>query len=500
MDTKIIDDLYDIYKSNTYITFIEKYCKAAIYKPESKGGGRVLIENLNEYINSTVSRISNMYSSKNEDKIHNTQIHDISVVFDKIAYITEMYIDYINNSENSNYNTDEEEKYDNYSYNHSIDEDEFNILPQDLFKFNLYTVNNAYKKYKNEINNLVTPEVFEKVINLIKFVREKRSLQKIYPNTDLSTLNIEEILNSLYDYHKNKNELFDITVEYDIYDKMNMSFANYYDVIKLNCNEINDIDFKNYRAKLISNKGINTDIDKLTFMRNLLEYYRTGIFVDPDASLNFFIDEYEYLNIVDKFKKIYNRNFDNREFVNHQGNFIFDINKSVLTPKCVKATKKVLNGKSLAMGVLLGAEFESNLQLHLLHIFIKDITNPNSTYEIQFNALPSGNIENRVQLIRFDNWEEKQTHKNIGQKLDTTSHIHIYNHLDLLRGAKNGAYDIAYNISDESIDFDRALKIFIDLIISNDSNFAKELTTNLLKTINKLKAQKSTESSSENQS
>ena len=94
--------------------------------------------------------------------------------------------------------------------------------------------------------------------------------------------------------------------------------------------------------------------------------------------------------------------------------------------------------------------------------------------------MPKGSIDNRIQLVRFDNWAKEQTHKNIGKKLSTTTHIHLYNHFDLIRGKTNGSYDIAFNFSEESTDFEKALKVFLEFI-SGDDDIFKELTDKILK-------------------
>ena len=111
---------------------------------------------------------------------------------------------------------------------------------------------------------------------------------------------------------------------------------------------------------------------------------------------------------------------------------------------------------------------------------IADVTNSKSTYELQLNILPQGSIENRVQLVRFDNWAEEQTHKNLGNKLNTTTHIHLYNHLDLLRGKKNGAFDIVFNLTEDSTDFETALNVFVKFILQ-DEELQKKLIKKVLK-------------------
>ena len=73
--------------------------------------------------------------------------------------------------------------------------------------------------------------------------------------------------------------------------------------------------------------------------------------------------------------------------------------------------------------------------------------------------------------------------KNIGNKLKTTTHIHLYNHFDLLRGKKNGGYDIAFNLEEDSTDFDVALKVFLKFVSSDE-----ELYKELLKRISRVKS------------
>jgi len=122
----------------------------------------------------------------------------------------------------------------------------------------------------------------------------------------------------------------------------------------------------------------------------------------------------------------------------------------------------------------------------LIHVNISDVTNDKSTYEIQLNILPEGELQHRIQLVRFDNWKDPQYHKNLGNKLQTTTHIHLYNPLDLLRGKKNGAFDIAFNISDKSTDFESALDTFVAMI-SNDEKLQSTINSIMMKSFNEAK-------------
>ena len=114
--------------------------------------------------------------------------------------------------------------------------------------------------------------------------------------------------------------------------------------------------------------------------------------------------------------------------------------------------------------------------------------------EIQLNALPEGDIEKRIQLIRLDNWKDKQTHKNLGHKLNTKSHIHLYNHFDIIRGKVNGGYDIAYNIEESGVDFNKGLEEFLK-IVCDDKDFAINELYNKIMTIKNQAIKKVSETS-----
>ena len=145
----------------------------------------------------------------------------------------------------------------------------------------------------------------------------------------------------------------------------------------------------------------------------------------------------------------------------------------MLFPDRFEKIKAVKKGKELSIGCLLSSRItigkaDYDETFYLMHIHIDDVTNNKSNYELQLNVLPMGSFDNRVQLVRFDNWAEEGSHKNLGNKLKTTTHIHLYNHLDLIRGKKNGGYDIAFNLEEDSTDFNVALKVFLEFVCSDE--------------------------------
>ena len=97
---------------------------------------------------------------------------------------------------------------------------------------------------------------------------------------------------------------------------------------------------------------------------------------------------------------------------------------------------------------------------------------------MQINLIPHGNLQQRLQIMRLDNWEAKQMHKNISKTLTTKTHVHLYNEFDLLRGNTNGGFDIAYNLEGEGVDFETALKQFLKIL-----DFDKSISKKVLKTI-----------------
>ncbi|MBR4998996.1 MAG: hypothetical protein IKY10_03865, partial [Clostridia bacterium] len=146
----------------------------------------------------------------------------------------------------------------------------------------------------------------------------------------------------------------------------------------------------------------------------------------------------------------------------------------------VQIAKKASIGNRMIMGYIIEANDSYGTAFkYLIHINIADVNNPCSNYEIQLNVLPHGRISNRLQLMRLDNWESEQPHKNIAKKIATTTHIHLYNEFDLLRGKINGNYDIAYNLEGKSTNFETSLKTFLEILDFDDVTQRKMLNTTI---------------------
>lgn len=506
MESQIIDRLYDTYKNCNFLN-AESILKSAFLMPDASGGGEVLIEHVKNYINANIGNLPNYFSSKETLDNENDLVRNIIYSMKDIALVVDEYkskrmMSELNAEEMFNdletFEMEYQQLYGNLYINESesygiyaSDDNDFKYItytsPQELFFMRRDVIQSAYDKYATQISG-VTPENLEKLLNFFDYVKSNDLINKIYKNNDISQMSIENVIPTIVYADENIAKNIDLgPVEFTTRDVVgDYELFDYIQSIRNSCEDTKDIDFKQYRARLISlKKGINVDLDKLIFARNYLEFIRTGIIPNPNGMMYFDIDQFEKLNLIDDFNRLYRNGFDNKEFAEHQANFIFDIDNSVLRPDRCEKYKSVKNDKSLAIGLLLSSRIDESSEdavaHYLVHINIDDVTNSKSNYELQLNILPQESIENRVQLVRFDNWSEEQTHRNIGNKLNTTTHIHLYNHFDLLRGKKNGAFDIAFNLAEKSTDFETALKVFLEFVVS-DEKLRRELFKKVLKT------------------
>lgn len=535
MESEIIDRLYRIYKENKYTVAQTMLKSEYISYPD---GVDALIEHLNEYINSNFSRLPSYFSSMEAAAAQNELVRNIVETMQNVASMVDFarvdllekdssHCDFYHEdesfekvdslsdvAEDGSLETDsdyddfydkdvpfgfEDEQYyrDSFDDYSSIERNPFDVddsvevfrdtIPQELFGMRMDFIREAYEKY-NENSPGVSREGFEHLLSFMEYVKSQNLIQRVFMNNDILQMDLETVIASILDADKTILRNFYVEpLEFTARDVVgsDAELFDYFNFIKFGCEEIEDLDFKQYRSAFISRRGINVDLDKLVFVRNYLEFIRTGIIPTPDGQYYFEADFREKSESKKEFDKIYKRGFDNAAFIDHQANYIFDINGAMLSPGKLEKFKSVENDKSLTIGCLLVSnslfcDYVHDDVYFLVHININDVTNSKSTYELQLNILPQGSIENRVQLVRFDNWAEEQTHKNLGNKLNTVTHIHLYNHLDLLRGKKNGAYDIAFNLQEESTDFETALKVFMEFVV-RDENLRDKLLKRVLK-------------------
>jgi len=465
IDTSKIDKLYESYCFDNNMESYESFLNAINSKPEM-GGGSVLIENLNKYIEKYLFKIPSMYASVKKEEQENDNIDLICYNLQNIAVAV-------------NYLLDDRDKIDNEKYGFKYSHR--HIRPNDLFKFNDFTINEAFEKQSHRID--LSKTMFDKTMKLIKFLKDKKAIDKVFGDNDWYNMPTEEILLSLKDFFKSDQDKFEFYKEQDclIKEMLKQYSCNFFENIKRNCDSSFE-EFEKYRPMFISKQQMTPEIDKLIFCKNLLEFYKTGLMVDRNGSLDCRVDNLpNYL--INEFRRIYNTKFDEKSFKDKQSNVIFNPDVNYTLTRNYFKPQKVLSMKSIETedGVVIGSLLENQTGevYYLVHIAIKDICKDKSTYEIQLNLLPQGYIDKRIQLIRVDNYETQQAHKNLGGKrLPTSTHVHLYNHFDLLRGKVNGNYDISHNLENDSTDFYSALNSFLyvmDLDVELHKDIVKKI-------------------------
>lgn len=433
-----LDYLYNVYTTKG-IFFAEKILKGAFTSANPVGGREALVNYLQAYVEVNSAKLAKVFKSQKEQHLKSEKIRDISVAFDAVAGAVNDLLD-------------------DYRKGYKLGEDEKSqISAHDLFKIDVSFIKTACSKY------MADTETSQSVINLLEKVKSTKSISKIFQQDDYYAVPFEELIYTLYDFNLVSKDLFQIEpssqLEYakevfdDVIPSVFRNSKNYFDKLAV-------LNLDRYRPSLISKKKFAAEINKIIFYRNLLNFDKTGIIPTFEGFVLGHADQYQDVeNLKTQLRKIYSLGFDFEKFKTMQSNIIFNPENLNLVPEKIIAHRTCRKNNSKAMGIVL-ADRDENV-FYLIHTYIEDELNPNSTYEIQLNVLFDGNIENRVQLIRLDNWETQQSHKNIANKLQTKTHTHFYNQFDLIRGKENGGFDISHNLENGAIAFDKAFVIFV---------------------------------------
>lgn len=433
-----LEYLYKVYKTKDAF-FAERVFLGAFSSANPIGGREALVNYLQQYVETNSAKLAKAFKSQKEQELKSEKIRDISVAFDAVAgAVNDLLDDY-----RKGYNLDEIEK----PY----------LTAHDLFKMDVSFVKTACSKYMDDA------ETSQSVISLLEKIKNTKSISKIFQQDDYYAVPFEELIYTLYDFNLVGKELFQIEpssqIEYakevfnDVIPSVFRNSKNYFDKLAV-------LNLDRYRPSLISKKKFATEINKIIFYRNLLNFDKTGIIPTFDGFVLGHADQYQDVeNLKTQLRKIYSLGFDFEKFKTMQSNIIFNPEDLNLVPQKIIAHRTCRKNNSKAMGIVL-ADKDENV-FYLIHAYIEDELNPASTYEIQLNVLFDGNIENRVQLIRLDNWETQQSHKNIANKLQTKTHTHFYNQFDLIRGKENGGFDISHNLENGAVTFDKAFVTFV---------------------------------------
>jgi len=462
VDFSIIDDLYEIYK-NEDIVYAQEMFDSYYYKHQMHGR-MDLIAKLQEYIKQQTASVGNYYVSEKDDSFsEHLLIESIVLLFENVLIpVSDLLVDFV-------FDGVAEEEIKDYDIPLKM------TKPHDLFNMDLKFIEEAVNKDETYI------EDFNSIKNIIQYVKKNKLLDKIYKDNSWYDLEFSEVIYSLYDFIEDKS-IFNI----DLYfrpEKVDYLFEK----IKANCAHKFKGVFDKFRPNMNSSKQMRTHFGKLMFCKTLLMYYENGILPDSNGFVDFSVDEIQHLELIEDFKKLYSKKFNEESFRSNQSNIIcipevFSFNYTLV------AEKKVKQGDKMIFGYLIACDDDLKYTRndYLVHIEINDVNNPLSSYEMQLNLIPRGNINQRLQLIRLDNWQSEQTHRNIAKKLSTTTHVHLYNEFDLLRGKINGAFDIAYNVDGVGTAFDKSLNMFLD-ILDLGGDISKNIYNSTIKNINAAK-------------
>lgn len=451
----IIDELYQTYMNESVfdacMIFHQKYINM-------NAKGINLVDILNDYVTSQSQAWKNYFVSDKTEREFITTSRRIVAAFENMTKpITFQIQDYY----------PEIEENDEYLYGDIISDLSI-AKPHIAFNVDLKTLKEANENYGS-----MSQDEFNNLVEFINYVKSHNLLNEMTESGSWQMMDFEELIYKLCDKIQDKS-----IVDKFRNDCFTVHEEGLFDKIKNNCLKISSIDFDSYRPKFNSSKRMRVDFGKYIFALNLKNFFNTGIMPESDGHLYSQIYDSDLPEVVAEFKKLYSNGFDKEDFKNKQSNIIYNP-KNYMFDYELTSGKKVEKGNELICGFLITA-FNVNSDFsfkdcYLLHIDIEDVTNSCSNYEIQLNIIPDGNFESRIQLIRLDNWENEQVHRNVAKKLSTTTHIHLYNELDILRGKTNGAYDIAFNLEGESTEFNTSLKTFLD-ILGLDNSIRNEIS------------------------
>jgi len=499
MDERIIDYLYNRH-TNNYVYNPHKEMEDKKYFESLNLTTEQIIEHLREYINFYSIKFAQSYQSVIDENREDFEIIEtLKDLFGDVFYTLDEYLTFKRMTE-CDFAYDEDDCYDEtttkcygvpdynfYDDNECFGVDEYNkafdvasnIKLNDLFKVDLKIIEEGY--YHHYGKSEYTQRIFSQFKKIIQFVNEKGTLNKLYGQRNWYNVDFDKLILDIYDFHKKNKSIFKLDQDYEITNERHFSSVSYESGFKeikekcsslVNCGEIYEtgadtgLKFDRYRPFLSSNKNKEIDIDKLIFCKNKLESLENDSPM-PDANLDiYYITDDDYAEeLKQDFVKVY-KNFNSDEFRENQANIIVSDPRVWEDANKLNKVKCKLLGNKLIIGILTSVSSEI---YYLTHIEVNNVLTDKSAFEIQYNIIPAGDtIRNRIQLLRLDNWEVEGKHKNISNTLNTATHIHLYNAFDLIRGKRNGNYDIAYNITGESTDFTVALETFLNVLCITD--------------------------------
>lgn len=468
---KLIDRLYDVYIEETWP--FQEACFVSNIKYSNI---------IKEYADQNGNKLSDYFASKSRKDTEQKVLKELMFAFEVLA---DGVNDFLYNCRKEEYERTYDKDYlldDEYNFNKDYD---FSCEQKDLFLINPNIIFNAYKLrgYKE-----ITEKGFKQILKLITKIQKDKAVDKVIGN-NINTMIFEDIVYRLFDFYNKDEGLFCTELTNDI---MLNRAGELYDITCLSEKVEPSLTFDKYRSSLISKKLCNVDVDKLAFCRNLLEFYRTGIMPDQLGTIDNSTNGLDKKDLLKSFRRTYSSRYNDEEFKENQSNFVLDADRlEVPLLVDIEACKSVLKDNNLIIGMLLKGgltPFNNDDEfLYLLHINIDDVSKEGSKYEIQYNAIPCSKLDSRIQLYRLDAFTKEAVHKNKSLKLKTTTHLHKYNHFDILRGKTSGKYDIADNIEEDVSTFEDSLDYFLSLLSLESDTLKSKIINKITAIINKEK-------------
>lgn len=500
-DSNYINTVYENYKKNNRFGGPNNYLYQLLDDIKSKN----LVEDFKQDLLTEAKVLEDSFinafvrKENSNAKIINNLVYDFTILQNKFKYLSYVLF-------NSNLYKEYDVKIDTKFTKSLLKEAEYykkHFTSKEIEILSSYDYNNIFELDIELIKKIHAIDI-SKYIQYVKTISNERFNQMVtfltkskYQTSikgvlDKNILNVQDIVYILFSKIKDTSFL-----KANLDDDKDFRFNKY--SAGLDLNFLNE--FTEYKAFLNSDKTTLEDVDKLIFIKNLIQWCEHDCFVDikDDNADNYMYSLYmiqsgKYVlknSLIQRMRKlqqnltatkqklhsVYN-NFNEKDFVEMQANYIFNPKLyDISFYQCqIDDYASVIKEGILYFGCIVSINSHKAQFIHVC----KDLNVNDGNFEIQLNMLCENKLENRIQLLRIDNYATDGVHKNWGgQKIKTKTHVHIYNQFDLIRGRVNGNFDIAYNLENKHQSFDEALNTLFK-IINFESKECEEKIKNLI--------------------
>ena len=319
-------------------------------------------------------------------------------------------------------------------------------LPQNILKF---IQNHKYYKFRKV--SLLGDMTAEEEQRLFSFLSISPTYYNKIPNELISASSNYDIVSLIYGNINEKRHSKPIKLDSDNYRPKYRGYTH------------NGIDNGEYDKLYIIPKQLESnypDLGKLSFLRNLLEYKRSGVWVNTEQEIGRVYHEdnsIEEQQSIELFQELYSEEWNEEQFRKNQSSFVGKPKNHLCRDKKLNVIKTSELVETTSDNVYFGFLLKGDTTNQLSYIHIVKTQN-DYDYEIQFYILPNNIFNERLQVSRHDGFSVVVAHNNLDkQQVQTYSHSHVYNVLEMILGRKKGKYDISYNSASEPKSFDESL-------------------------------------------